>query len=317
MAKIPQAEYNCTQPELYSTVRLMLSNYTANLADFTGYKAKYTAPFGAALATAVDSAEALPDKETRDAVAETLRTELVTLNAKCCDNWQRLKGYITEVFTPESLKTNLDAAGARNYSDALNQNWEKAVEMNVQANAFIAANTVKLDGGGLNMPAGFPLTYKTDAKAFSDKYEEYKPATETTVATTDKINANNSVFHQAMDVCADGQIIYRLDAVKSKLFTWSEIIKVITPPGVTALTITVLEDETGHPIVNADVIAQQAGDPVLLKGVTDAAGQLTFKNINAGDWKTLAKFAGRNDAGAVKSVTAGGNARLELRMTLV
>lgn len=317
MAKIPKAEYNCTQPELYSTVRLMLSNYSANLADFTAYKAKYTDPYGAALATAVDNAEALPDKETRDAVAETLRTELVTLNAKCCDNWQRLKGYITEVFTPESLKTNLDAAGARNYSDSLNQNWEKAVEMNVQANAFIAANTVKLEGGGLNMPAGFPLTYKNDAKAFSDKYEEYKPATETTVATTDKINANNDVFKQAMDVCADGQIIYRLDAVKSKLFTWSEIIKVITPPGVTALTITCVEDETGNPVVGAAVQAEQANDPVILHGVTDASGEVLFKNINSGDWKTLATFAGRNDAGRVKSVTAGVNARLELRMTLV
>jgi len=317
MAKIPKAEYNCTQPELYSTIRLMLSNYTLNLGDFTGYKAKYTAPFGAALATAVDNAEALPDKETRDAVAETLRTELVTLNAKCCDNWQRLKGYITEVYTPESLKTNLDAAGARNYPDAMNLNWEKAVEMNVQANAFITANTVKLDGGGLNMPAGFPLIYKNDAKAFSDKYEEYKPATETTVATTDKINANNDVFKQAMDICADGQIIYRLDAVKSKLFTWSEIIKVITPPGVTALTITCVEDETGNPIVGADVIAEQAGDPVLLKGLTNASGELTFKNIKAGDWKILAKFVGRNDAGKVKTVTAGVNARLELRMILV
>ena len=65
-----------------------------------------------------------------------------------------------------------------------------------------------------------------------------------------------------------------------------------------------MEDETGNPIVGADVIAEQAGDPVILHGTSDAAGEVLFKNINYGDWKTLAKFAGRNDAGKVKSVTA-------------
>ena len=317
MAKIPKAEYTGTQPELYATARLLIKNLLLFLATFAGYKAKYTAPFATAMSAAVDAAEAMPDKETRDAVAETLRTELVPLNAKCCDNWQRLKGYTTEVFTPESLKTNLDAAGAKLYASAVAENWENAIEMNVQANAFISANTVKLDNGGLNMPAGFPVTYKTDALAFSDKYAEYIPATETTIATTDKIVANNDVLHYCMDVCADGQIVFRGDAPKAKLFTWSEIMKVITPPGVTALTITCVEDETGNPIVGAAVTAEQANDPVILHAITDAAGEVLFKNINSGDWKTLAKFVGRNDAGKVKVVTAGGNARLELRMTLV
>ena len=289
MAKIPKTEYTGTQPELYATARLLIKNLILFLATFAGYKAKYTVPFTDAMTAAVDAAEAMPDKETRDAVAETLRTELVPLNAKCCYNWQRLKGYITEVYTSESLKTNLDAAGAKLYANAVKENWENGIEMNVQANAFIAANTVKLENGLLNMPAAFAVTYKTDAKAFSDKYAEYGPATETTVATTDKIVANNDVLHQCMDVCAEGQIIFRSDAPKAKLFTWSEISKVITPPGVTAVTITCVEDETGNPIEGAAVRAQQAGDPVILLGVTDAAGQVTFSNINAGVWKIISK----------------------------
>ena len=63
-----------------------------------------------------------------------------------------------------------------------------------------------------NMPAGFPAQVTADSTAFNDKYELFKSATQTGSATEQKIIANNVVYSEILDICKDGQKVFRNDA---------------------------------------------------------------------------------------------------------
>src|SRR3954451_21512346 len=158
--------YYCTQQELYAAANLAWQNYQANLTDFTGHKGKYTAIYGDDAVAALLEAKALPDDQSRSSLAEALRIQLAQASDVCLNNWQSLKSYIADAFPVDMQKTKLDAAGAKYYRGAANENWMQMQSLLGTANKFITDNTTILSQGGNNMPATFPAKFATDKTAF-------------------------------------------------------------------------------------------------------------------------------------------------------
>jgi len=309
--------YTSTQAELYAIIKLAIKNYKDNLAKFTAHKPKYILAFGDAILTAKDAAEALPSKEQRDQDSETFHGHLVTLGKKCTDNWNILESYIKDVYKGTDLKPALQAAGSKEYDKLADKNWEHGIQMNKAAKKFMTDNlTVLLDGGN-NMPAGFPAAYDLDAVAFSDKYDAFSAASETTTATNKKTTANNAVYKDTMDLMEDGKTIGMNDVSFIKLFTWSELKLIVSPPGAASLKLDAKDSVALTPIMGLEVVMQQAGGALITVTADPVTGVAKESGIDAGVYKGIGKAPGYKDTAFIKEVNTGADARITLLMEKV
>ena len=308
MAREETPVYKCTQLELYSICETATSNLEANLAVFADYKTKYTAAFVADLKTARTSAMALPDMDVRDAVSETLRVEMVPFAANCLKYFQYLKGYIDDAFAADLRVINYKAAGLDEYEGARLSNWEDMVGMNLKMNAFITANTTLLTSAGF-MPAIFAANVTTATDGFATKYAAFKIARQTSENTAAKIKANNSLYKNMMDFMADGQMLFSTKEEMKKLFTFSVLKSLVSPPGSASLKV-ITKNADATPAVGVNLsIKLVDGVAAPLKGVTDANGEFLFEGIDAGVYAVAIDYTPTQNY--TKEVNTGVAARLE------
>lgn len=313
MAQEVKSEYPCTQQELYSIANTGYDNCSANLADFTNYKGKYTALFITGLKANVTAAKNLPDEEMRNSDFETKRLLLIPMNDKCTNNFQLLKGYINDAYPEEQHETKYEAAGQTMYRGATKYNWEQTVGMNTAMKQFIAAEAATLAvtvDGDPNMPAGFALTVTNDSDAFDLGYDALKLARQTGEGTAEKIKANNKVYKELTSLLDDGQRIFANVPEKKKLFVFQTIKNIVSPPGSAGLTVKVLREGDNTPVEGAAVTIQAAeGTP--MNGTTDANGEVNFPDIDPADYNgTVVPPAPLNPKTFVKTVNTGTNARV-------
>ena len=241
MGEKMKIRYHCTQAELYSVCDSIIRNLDGKLAEFVAYKGKYTAGFVTDLQGKLETAQNLGDFQQSGTESETDRIDLLELNRKCLLNFQFLQGYIDGVWkSAEERRIMKEAAGHKYYKPASQNNWEFTEGMNSNAMQFITAQSVVLQDGGLNMPAAFATTYSDDAKAYSKKYGEFLHATQTGVATQEKIKANNDLHAVVMAVCADGKRVFAHDGGKQNLFVWRRVLEIVTPAGSAGLRVLVV-----------------------------------------------------------------------------
>ena len=65
--------YPCSQQSLYTVAAVVWANYNTNLASFTSFKGKYNAALATTALAALAAAKLLPNKETRNALPESVR----------------------------------------------------------------------------------------------------------------------------------------------------------------------------------------------------------------------------------------------------
>ena len=320
MANIPDPNYDCMQSEFYSVAETMIGNLDTNLAKFKAYKGKYIAQMITDLEQELADAQALPDDDVRSGKGEQLRVQLEVLNTKCLNNQQDLKGYI-DIFPEAERESQYGIAGMTNYRKAANKNCEFTKTMVGNGNDFILNNTVVLSdvvaGVNQNMPDTFPTQYKNDAKAFTDKYAEFKLATTTGVGTQSKILANNALNDKLSDIHNDSLKACRGDAGLLNLFVFDTVLKMVSPPGSSSLNINVVLDETGAAGTGAVFTYQKQNDPVLHTLNIDATGKIKLVSFDPGKYKWTCTLAGRIVAGGIKEVETGVDAKLEVRLKLV
>ena len=226
-----QNHFPGTQSELYAVCRTAWRSCSRFLADFTAFKAKYTAPFVAGKQTAIDDAEALPDDQARASVPEALRVELTDLNDSCLDFWQRLKRYIADAFPDNLQKARTEEAGQTHYAEATNKNWEKAKSLMVSGKNFIAKYAVELAAGG-NMPAGFAGDFDTAITDFQTGYDAFLDGEEIAMeGTGDKESANNAVYDDVIEMMKDGQRIFRAQEDIEREFVYEQVLSLISGAG--------------------------------------------------------------------------------------
>ena len=279
------ANYTCSQQDLYSADNTLWDNFGQDLVDFTAFKASYVAGTRTAAKLAIKNAKDLPDDQSRGAAAEQLRIKVAKKADIVIGNFLQTKGYINGVFTQEFRKANYESAGQNYYRKATEDDWESVSGMGsslVGTNGYLPTNSVLLQAGGTNMPAGFPATVLANVNAFELDYAAFKLASETGVATQTKILANNACYTTGREMMIDAEIIYRKDAAKAKRYVWDVLLAAINP-SVAGMKGTVLNGNTDVGEGDVTVSMKQEGKEAI-DTVTDVNGIYELSGIEAGTY---------------------------------
>ena len=306
------ADYKFTQQTLYSIAETMYDSLSnpITLALFAAVKpGKYVPGIIADLQGRRQTAFDLPDSVQRDADHETDKIDLMKLRDNCDGNFQILKGYIHDGFDKSLWKTKYDEAGMVNYTAAEHSNWVSVVGMNKKMNDFIAKYPDELSAG--YMPLTFAGQVTVDGNKFDKRYNAFKSAKQTGTGTGDKLTADNIVYADLQGLQNDAHIVFRNNPEMLKLFVIEEVRKVVSPLGSASFKLELIEVGTNLPIGNADVVIQSATG-VAIKGVTDVAGVVEFKNVDPDNYKVLIQINGKPDINETKEVNTGVNARMKV-----
>lgn len=285
--------FNCSQPELYSVCDTGWNSCSANLAAFTNFSPMYDAAFVTAAKAAIAAAMGLPDEEQRDEDTRTFRAEMLVLLKDNNELFQRLKRYITKAYPKDQLKIKFAAAGQAHYEKASNEDWNAAKSLYKDADDFIQANTAALEAND-NMPpgpAGFAAQFATARNNFNTKYQAYIDAGQNDeVETQDKTEANNVIHAAVMSMFLDGQMIFKNNEAKKKLFTFEQVLLNVAGPGSTGFKGTAKESVTN--VLLPNVLVKVIGTDVEI--LTDAEGKFS-KILAAGTYTFIITCEGFQD----------------------
>lgn len=228
MPERPEADYNCTQLELYAVLRIGLSSFRENIADFNNFKAYYTDQWANDFEDAIDAAAAIPDFQARDEASESALIDLEEKGTECANKWQDLKRYITSTTGWENKqKPKLEAAGSTIYRKAAGGNWEIMKGLMLTANTFITNNLAALQADD-NMPNPFQGAFDTLRTQFNALYDDFTDKTQDQEQVTDeKVDENNDINKTGAGMLGDGQAIYRNDASMADRFTFDQILSIV------------------------------------------------------------------------------------------
>ncbi len=287
MSELIKPEYRCSQKDLYSILETGWENYKIKLTEFSDHKAMYTATYAVGALAAVAAAKAMPDNAARTTIAETMRVELVELGLICLKNFKKLESYIKTAFPNEDLwEIQFEGAGQDYYAEAANEDWESMQLMMQSGHNYIDTNETLLLGlaPNLNMPATFFAAFDLAASNFNAKYLAFKSAEETGEATAAKVKANNECYNLAINMMADGQLIFSDNAEAKKLFVFNTIWELVNPP-VSGVKGSVKVVGTNAPLAGAVVKTQKTGE-VAVETLTDIEGSYS-KQLSIGDFKLI------------------------------
>lgn len=272
----PQAQYRCTQEELYQVCFLTWDSYLSNVADFTSVNTTYTAAYGNTNRTAVKTAKKLPDFQARDEASESLLIQMKDTADQCLIQWNLLETHIKKSF-PENLhKPKIESAGGDHYEKAGQNNWESVSALMESGNNFITNNTPALNTGG--MPAGFPAAFSSAKTNFENLYTQLKDSEQDSEEARDiKINANNAIFKIITSLNEDGQKIYRNNPAKRERFTFSKVLDLVSGAGTSTREITINPNssETVKKVRANSPIANISQVPIMV-GAVNSTEQTTI-----------------------------------------
>lgn len=295
-----RANYNCTMAELYTICNLGWASCLANLAAFTSFSAAYVLGLVTFRTAAITAAQDLPDFQARNAIAETLRLELIPLNAGVCNMFQRLKRYISIAFPASQHQSQWDAAGLGYYAAATAYDWDATQQMLVSMANYVALNSVALLANS-NMPSTFGTDLGVDALAWNAKHTDFLAARQDAyVATEAKVNANNAIYADLIAMFSDAAVLGFSPALE-KQFVFSSLLTLISGTGVATLQGVITDDATGMPITGASVTLTNLGVTV----VTTTTGEYNFPSIAGGNYDVQIDATGYAQILDTVTVTSG------------
>jgi hypothetical protein len=309
------SNYRCAQPELYSAARMAIRAAIREIANFTPVKAKYNPAFFAALQAEVAAAEALPDEQSRTGLAESLRITTKERATACLNQWQFLKGYIEDAPTMQGAqkKPALEAAGSIYYNDAARDDWESVNQLMVSAIQFVTDYSVELADGN-NMPPTFVTDLTTAHTDFTLVWQNFQDEEEqNAIRAQEKVAANNTLYDKVIQVCKDGQRIFRGDEARRNQFVWHHLLYLVRGAGIAGIRGTVLELSTQQPVAAATILIVETGDT----GVPDEDGVYRITGVPAGNYTVRCTATGYNTIEQPFEVLTGTLSTLDFRLTAV
>lgn len=282
-----QPSYPCKQAELYTAARIGWRNFLNQLPAFTSYKPFYTNAYHNNRLLEITAAETMADESVRRAKVKSKHLILTQKAELARNRWQDIKSYINSAFTDAELEIKYQEAGAAHYPLAAANNWEETELLLVDGETFLAANLAALTAGN-NMPPAFVAQYAAAKNAFitamSDFYNQEE--LESDVAE-DKIIANNAIYDKLLEMCIDGQKIFRTDLAKKQMFTFDDLLSLVTNH-VANLKGSVTTGIASTPVPDAKVDVLQLAEFT----TTDTDGKYDFGSIANGTYTIVFSKAG-------------------------
>jgi len=240
------AKYNCKQSELYTICTNGWNSCLLYQPQFNLFKTRYTATYIANRIAEVNAAQQLPNLQARNGKSETLRIKLVNQSTICLHNWQFLKRYIVSAtaFKGSFKKPALESAGQNHYAKAAEQNWDSVQELLTSASNFIADNLTELTAND-NMPPTFQTQLNDEINTFQTLHNQFIDSEETsTEKSQEKIEANNLIYDQLIEMFLDGQEIFINDEATKKRFIFSDVLYLVSGAGTSGIRGTVTDAQT-------------------------------------------------------------------------
>ncbi len=282
------AVYPCAQSELYPACNLGWTSCEQHVADFAAFSPRYDAALIALMRTAISAAEDLPDDQARNANTEILRLQLAAKSKLCTDKWQRIKRYTAKAFSEAEQKPKLEEAGSKNYTAASNNNWDKVRALNNSGLAYLTNNQVALELDN-NMPTTFIADYTTEKDAFEALHQDFLDSEETSKqGTQGKVEANNRIYNDLIEMCLDGQEIFKGNEAVKAQFVFKDILRLVSgakAAGIKGL-ITSASDGVGVPDAQIQLISG------IKIAKSDASGRYELKPIASGTYSIEVSAAG-------------------------
>lgn len=238
--------YHCKQAELYTICTNGWNSCLLYLPEFNQFKNRYTDTYIANRLAEVNAAQKLPNLQARNEKSETLRIKLVNQLTICLHNWQFLKRYIVSAtaFKGSFKKPALESAGQSHYAKAAEENWDSVQELLTSASSFIADNLTELTAAD-NMPPTFQTRFNDDKDAFQTLHNQFIDSEETsTEKSQEKIEANNLIYDQLMEMFLDGQEIFINNEATKKRFIFSDVLYLVSGAGTSGIRGTVTDAQT-------------------------------------------------------------------------
>jgi hypothetical protein len=280
-----KAAYPMRQIDLYTIARMVWHSTGTFLSDFTDYRTTYDAPLVALQLAAINSAQALPDFQARNAAAETKRNELEqTIKPPILNAWQKLKRYISYTTPEMDQKAEWESAGYNYYPEAAASNWDALAQLCQSAQNYLTSNLLALTTAG--MPATFQTQFDTLATQFTVAHEAFLTLRQSAyIATEQKIKANNQVYQALSNVVADAKLIFIESPATLKQFTIADLTDMITGAGASGIKGKAIDPATGKTLPGATIEVVETGDIV----TTDADGNYELR-LPSGTYNIVAQY---------------------------
>lgn len=298
-----KAAYKMRQIDLYTVATSIANSTNTLLTDFTAFRSNYNAAFITALNAQISVTKAIPDFQARNKAAEILRNELEkTLKPAIQNLWQRLKRYITYTSPAMNHQAEWDAAGFKYYQEASQSNWDAMEQLCQSAQNYLTANAAALTAAG--MPAAFSTDFDAAYAQFATAHSQFISERQAaSVATENKIAANNELFQAVSKICADAKTIFTDSPAALRQFTISHIMDMITGAGQSGIKGTAIDQATGKTLAGATIEVIETGDIV----TTDADGNYELK-LPSGTYNIVAQY---------EPITASASLRLTTQIKVI
>ena len=251
MPTLLKAKYNCTQAELYPICRLGWNTALKYQADIVIKFPVYTIPYITGKIADIQTAEDLPDFQSRDLAPETAHILLKHTATPAIQNRDLLARYINAAFktNKELIKPNVEAAGSQ-YREAAtreNPNWEDLEQMLKDGKKYITDNLAVLTPV---IPPAFPADFDAAKTAFDAQYNTFTNAeTDAPAGTITKITANNAIYDELMFMLDD---LYTIAPPEEKInMNFTYLKGIISSPGPAGLKGTITKLGTDVPVAGA------------------------------------------------------------------
>lgn len=275
-----KSNYNCTEQELYTICETGWNSCKQQLPRFASFKGKYVLLFIDGKLAAIKVARELPDEQQRNAAYETANVNLKKQGRKCCDMWQMLKRYVADAFPADQQKPLLEGAGYNYYDKASNNNWDSVKGLMTSGSTFIAAVLADLTANN-NMPLTFQADFNTAKSDFETLHQEFIQAEEDSrVGQDTKMNANNAIHADLMNMLLDGQEIFKNEEPLLKQFVFAELLYLASGTGTAGFKgrVTTAGTDVG---IEGVKVAIKGSDKT---AVTDADGRYEITQLVSGKY---------------------------------
>lgn len=218
--------YQCSEPDLYTTCRLIWLLVVEHIAKLGAYKAKYTLDMANDNLTLIKTVELMPTYGERKV---NIKSSMKSIDSEQSDAilfFKQLKGYIKEAYADN--KTLCDAqiteAGQSNFDKVVRGDWREVKGLYSAMTRFVENYRTDLTDKGY-LPADFGTRLTTSQSAFKAAHQTYKSDSETVPDTSEaRTIANNDLKARAMSVLADAQIAFADDKRIAQKFVWNTVI---------------------------------------------------------------------------------------------
>lgn len=280
--------YNCSQAALYQVALNVYQSMANNLPAFTDFKSKYTQAYIDSLKDEITQAANIPHLRGRSGKAELEYVNLLNQLEVCSDLWQNLKRYIQAAYPEETHRIHIEQAGYSYYLKSVNKNWDAAVSLLMAANTYITENASSLQANN-NMPASFITKFDTERVKFNNTLTSYQQLSEKLKEDTDfKIDSNNKVYDHVIEICVDGQQIFKNNEAKSDQFVFTKVLQIVSGTGTSGFKGYVFDAKTNQPLSGVSVTSTGFTKAV----VTDENGFYEMLQIAEGKYPIAFAIAG-------------------------